>query len=295
MGAVRIDRNAIRRSLLFVVSLLLLAVLWEAYKLVGPEAGGKILGARLLPKAENRSMPHVWDMLSRFGRPEQRGSSGSVFMAVLAGGWFTFRIALAGLLLGLAVGFALAVVMARFRIVERGLLPWLVVSQTVPLIALAPLVVSWGGRLHVGSLTWQKWMSAAVIAGFLGFFPLAVGGLRGLSSPPPASVELLDSYAATWRSGLIKVRIPAAVPYLVPSLKLAGSAAVVGAVVAEISTGLKGGIGRLIIEYSREATADPAKVFTAVFGAAAIGLAMSALVAVLDRYVSRNRPKEMFA
>jgi NitT/TauT family transport system permease protein len=79
---------------------------------------------------------------------------------------------------------------------------------------------------------------------------------------------------------------------MVPALKLAASSSVIGVVVAEISTGLKGGIGRLIIEYAREATGDPAKVFTAVFGAALLGLAMAGLVAAFDLYVMRNRPKE---
>jgi NitT/TauT family transport system permease protein len=79
---------------------------------------------------------------------------------------------------------------------------------------------------------------------------------------------------------------------MVPAFKLAASASVIGVVVAEISTGLKGGIGRLIIEYAREATGDPAKVFTAVFGAALLGLAMAGLVAAFDLYVMRNRPKE---
>jgi NitT/TauT family transport system permease protein len=288
-------RRGQRRALMFVVSLLLLAVFWELYKTVGPQAGGKLFGASLLPKAENRSMPHVWDMLGRLGRSEQRGSSRSIFMVVLSGMWFTLRIALAGLVLGLFVGMGLAVLMARFTLLERALVPWLIISQTVPLIALAPLVVSWGGRLHIGSFTWQKWMSAAVIGAFLAFFPISIGALRGLTSPPAAAVELMDSYAASWRSSLTKVRLPAALPYLVPALKLGANAAVVGAIVAELSTGLKGGIGRLIIEYMRESTGDPAKVFTAVFGAAALGLTMAGLIALIDMGVSRNRPKELAA
>jgi len=125
-----------------------------------------------------------------------------------------------------------------------------------------------------------------------GFFPVAVGTLKGLTSTPPASLELMDSYAASWRQTLFKLRFPAALPYIVPALKLAATASVVGVVVAEISTGLAGGIGRLIIEYAREATSDPAKVFTAVFGAAALGLVMAAIVAIVDLVGMRNRPRE---
>jgi NitT/TauT family transport system permease protein len=280
---------------MFVASLVLVVLAWEGYKAVGPEKGGKIFGLRLLPKSENSSMPHVWDMLRRYGRPEVRGSKSTIFNAVASGAWYSLRIALVGLVFGVIIGMILAIFMARFRVVERGLLPWLIISQTVPLIALAPLVVSWGGRLKLGSFEWKKWMSAATIAAFLAFFPIAVGALKGLTSPPSAAVELMDSYAARWRDGLVKLRLPAAVPFLIPALKLGAAASVVGTVVAEISTGLKGGIGRLIIEYSREATADPAKVFTAVFGAIALGLAMAALIAIVDMVVSRNRPKELAA
>jgi NitT/TauT family transport system permease protein len=231
-------------------------------------------------------------MFSRYGQPENRASDTPILVVVLRGAWFTFRIALAGLALGTAVGLGLAVLMARYKVVERGLLPYLVLSQTVPLIALAPLVVSWGGRLHVGAFEWPRWLSAAVLGAFLAFFPVAVGTLKGLTSTPPASLELMDSYAASWRQTLFKLRFPAALPFIVPSLKLAATASVVGVVVAEISTGLAGGIGRLIIEYAREATSDPAKVFTAVFGAAALGLVMAAIVAVVDLVGMRNRPRE---
>jgi NitT/TauT family transport system permease protein len=201
-------------------------------------------------------------------------------------------LALVGFVLGSTIGVALAALMTRFKTMERGLLPYLVISQTVPLIALAPLVVSWGGKLQIFGFTWPRWLSASVLGAFLAFFPIAVGTLRGLKSAPAASLELMDSYAASWKQTLFKLRFPAAIPYMVPAFKLGASGAVIGVVVAEISTGLKGGIGRLIIEYARQATGDPAKVFTAVFGAAGLGLAMAGLVALADVLLMRNRPKE---
>jgi NitT/TauT family transport system permease protein len=282
----------VRRVWTFALALLLVAAVWELYKAIGPQDGGTVFGWTILPRANDTAMPHVWDMFSRYGQPENRASDTPILVVVLRGAWFTFRIALAGLALGTAVGLGLAVLMARYKVVERGLLPYLVLSQTVPLIALAPLVVSWGGRLHVGSFEWPRWLSAAVLGAFLAFFPVAVGTLKGLTSTPPASLELMDSYAASWRQTLFKLRFPAALPYIVPALKLAATASVVGVVVAEISTGLAGGIGRLIIEYAREATSDPAKVFTAVFGAAALGLVMAAIVAIVDLVGMRNRPRE---
>lgn len=282
----------VRRIWTFALALVLVAVVWEVYKWIGPQDGGAVLGWTILPRANDQAMPHVWEMLSRYAEPERRGSSTSIFVVVLTGAWFTLRLALTGFVLGTIVGLGLAIVMARFRFVERGLLPYLIVSQTVPLIALAPLVVSWGGKLHLGGFEWPRWLSAAVLGAFLAFFPVAVGTLRGLTSTPPASLELMDSYAASWRQTLFKLRFPAAVPYIVPSLKLAATASVVGVVVAELSTGLAGGVGRLIIEYAREATSDPAKVYTAVFGAAALGLLMAGVVALVDLVTMRNRPRE---
>ena len=278
---------------MFALALLLVAAFWELYKVIGPQDGGTIFGWTILPRANDTAMPHVWEMFSRYGQPENRASSTPIAMIVLQGAWFTFRIALAGFALGAVVGLGLAILMARYKVVERGLLPYLVLSQTVPLIALAPLVVSWGGKLHLGAFEWPRWLSAAVLGAFLAFFPIAVGTLKGLTSTPPASLELMDSYAASWRQALVKLRFPAAMPYIVPSLKLAATASVVGVVVAEISTGLAGGIGRLIIEYAREATSDPAKVFTAVFGAAALGLLMAGIVALIDLVGMRNRPREV--
>jgi len=288
----RFARRAAYRTSMFVLSIVLVVALWEMYKVVGPQDGGKLFGAGVLPRSNDTAMPHIWTMLSRYGRPEVRGSDKRVWVVVLAGAWFSFRLAIVGFLLGSSIGVGLSVLMSRFKIVERGLLPYLVVSQTVPLIALAPLVALWGGKLHIFGFEWPRWFSAAVLGAFLSFFPIAVGTLRGLASAPAAAIELMESYAASWKQILLKLRFPSAIPYMIPAFKLGASGSVVGVVVAEISTGLKGGIGRLIIEYAREATADPAKVFTAVFGAAALGLTMAGVIAISDLYLMRNRPKE---
>jgi len=278
---------------MFFVSIALVAVLWELYKVVGPEKGGKLFGVAILPRSNDTAMPHIWEMLSRYAEPEMRSpNSKLIWFVVFKGAFYSFRLALVGFLIGSTIGVALAALMTRFKTMERGLLPYLVVSQTVPLIALAPLVVSWGGKLEIFGYTWPRWLSASVLGAFLAFFPIAVGTLRGLKSAPAASLELMDSYAASWKQTLFKLRFPAAIPYMVPAFKLGASGAVIGVVVAEISTGLKGGIGRLIIEYARQATGDPAKVFTAVFGAAGLGLAMAGLVALADVLLMRNRPKE---
>jgi NitT/TauT family transport system permease protein len=247
-----------RRVVFGILGALVLVALWEGCKAFG-QATDDQLGPWTLPAhTDDLSMPHVWTILGRFHDPELRGSSRTVGQVVLEGMWFTFRVSMAGFLVGVIVGLGLAVLMQRFHLAERSLLPYVIISQTVPLVALAPLVVGWGGHLEVFGHQWQPWMSVAVIAAYLAFFPVAVGALRGLQSPSHASEELMDSFAASHWQTLRTMRFPAAVPYLVPAFKLAAAAAVVGAIVAEISTGTRGGIGRLIIEYSREGTTDPA-------------------------------------
>jgi NitT/TauT family transport system permease protein len=281
----------VKKAVAGIVAIVLAVLLWEGYKAVGSADGTKVLGVRILPRADDLSMPHVLDVLRRLGRPEIAGIDHGVpvWRAVLDACLFTLGITAAGFVVGALVGLVLAVAMQRFRFVERGLLPYVVLSQTVPLVALAPLISGWGGVL------WPDWMSVSLIAAYLAFFPVAVGMLRGLQSPTSIGEELMRSYAAGWWRTLVKLRFPAALPYLFPALRLAGAAAVVGAVVGEISTGTRGGIGRLVIEYSREATSDPAKVYTAMLGAALLGLVVAAAVSLLELPLMRHRRRVLGA
>ncbi|WP_045745861.1 ABC transporter permease [Actinoplanes rectilineatus] len=271
-----------RRFLAVLAGLLTGAAAWEGYKAVGNPDGTVLFGVRVLPRADDLSMPHLWTIAERLGAPELTGGR-PVWRVVVDACLFTLGITTAGFVAGALIGLALAVAMQRFRVVERGLLPYVIISQTVPLVALAPLIAGWGGVLM------PPWATVAVIAAYLAFFPVAVGMLRGLQSPSAAGVELMRSYAAGWWRTLVTLRLPAALPYLFPALRLAGAAAVVGAVVGEISTGTRGGIGRLLIEYAREATSDPAKVYTAMLGAALLGLLVAGAVSLLELPLMRHR------
>ena len=263
---------------MFVVALLLVAVGWEIYKALGPDDGGSVLGARVIPKTNDRAMPHTWDMLARLFEDESTAAdSRPLWLAVAGYAWYTLRLAIGGLVLGTVVGVGLAILMARFKVAERGLLPWVIMSQTVPLIALAPQVVSWSGRFDVGGWEWPRWASVCVLAAFLAFFPITVGTLRGLNSPPAAALEL---------------RFPAAVSHIVPALKLGATASVIGVIVSEISTGIPGGIGRAVISYSQAATSDPEKLYGALFGAAALGLALYGMIVTVEIAAMRGRPRE---
>jgi NitT/TauT family transport system permease protein len=260
-------------------------LLWEGVKLLGT--------AVTLPfETSDQAMPHVWTIAQGALQPEVRGSDTPVWVTVLIAALYTLLIAFGGFIIGVSVGLLLAVIMQRFAFMERGLLPFVIASQTVPLIALAPLIVGIGNRISFGPFQWGQTQSIMFIAAYLAFFPLSVGALRGLNAATPTQLELMRSYAASPRSTLWKLRFPASVPYLVPALKVSAAAAVVGTVVAQISTGGRGGIGRLIIEYARETTAQPAKVYIAVIGAILVGLIAAGLVALLDLYLTRNLPKE---
>jgi NitT/TauT family transport system permease protein len=275
------------RGVLVALGLVIVGAVWEGYKSWGPSDGVKIFGARVLPRTTDASMPHLSTIWHAFGAKEVGGAitlgpSRTVLDSVAGAAAHTLRWAAAGFAIGVLVGMLLALLMDRLVIAERALMPYVVLSQTVPLIALAPLVTKWGQGSSIGSFKWQSWMSVAVIAAYLAFFPVAVGMVRGLKSPSAVHADYFRCSAAGWWRTLVRLKLPASVPFLVPALRLAAAGAVIGTIVAEISTGLDGGIGRLIITYSQQATGDPSRVYAAVIGAAVLGLVAATAVTIFD-------------
>ncbi len=256
--------------------------IWEIYKALGPDEGVVFGELTVLPRTTDIAMPHTWDVVARLFEPVTRAEGADVlWLAVLQAAAFSLGIAALGWVIGVTFGLLLALLMQRWITAESAVLPWVVLSQTVPLIAIAPLVKRWGSEIVIGSFQWENWMSVAVIASYLAFFPVAVSALRGLKSPPAADVDLFRAYAASWRTTLVKLRLPSSVPYLMPALRLAAANAVVGTVVAEVSIGLGGGIGRMIIEFAATASGDPAKTYAPILGAVLIGLVSAGLVALI--------------
>ncbi len=283
-----------RKALVLVGVVVAVGLVWTGYKALGQATDGHWPGTSIdLPvPTDDRTLPPFWDILRRFFEPQRRGDDTQLWRFILDAAAFTFREAAVGFVIGLAVGLGLALAMLRSGWLERGLLPYVVVSQTIPLIALAPLVVAWGNQLDVGFITWQPWMSVAIIATYLTFFPVTIGALRGLKSPAPEALELMRSCAAGWWATVRKLRLPASVPYLIPAMKVAATASVVGAIVGEISAGVRGGLGRLIIDYAQQYLSDPTRLYAVVIGAGLLGIAAVALVDLLDRALMRNRPRE---
>ena len=268
------------------IALLLVVGIWEGYKWVGQQTGDYWPGTSIdLPAStDDLTMPHAIDIADELFEEVRDGRARlPLFLFLLKKGWFTLQEAAIGFTLGLTVGLGLAILMLRWRVAERGLLPWINVSQTVPLIALAPIVVTWGRQQYLPDM-----LSISLIAAYLTFFPVAVSALRGLQSPDSDHVELMRSYAAPWWTVLVKLRLPAARVYLFPALKIAATLSVVGAIVGEISIGTKTGLGRAILEYAQRYAVSPEKLYASVIGAAVLGLFVFGLVSLAEWIVVRR-------
>ena len=196
--------------------------------------------------------------------------------------WVTLSSTLLGFAFGTALGIVIAVGIVHVATLDRSLMPWIIASQTIPILAVAPMIIVVLAAIGITGL-----IPKALISTYLSFFPVAVGMVRGLQSPTAVHAEYFRCLAAGWWKTLIRLKLPASVPYLVPALRLAAAGSVVGAIVAEISIGLDGGIGRLIITYSQQATGDPSRVYAAVIGAAVLGLIAAAAVTVVDMALRR--------
>ena len=293
-----------RRVAWGVVGVVALLALWELYKFLGPSNGFVVgavedetgSGVMLLPRTNDRAMPHIWTMVTRLFESTSGGNTPPLIVPVVTAGLTTLGIAAVGWLIGVAVGAVLGAVMQRWRLAEWGLLPWIVVSQTVPLIAFAPILASIGTQIDRGpGLPWPQWLSVAVIASYLAFFPVAIGTLRGLGSPEAMHLDLMRSYAAGYWPTLLRLRIPAAVPHLLPALRLAAASAVVGAVVAEVSIGMRGGIGRMLISLAGQGSSDPAAPWGPTIGSIALGLVAAGTVALIGLGLTNYRRGEATA
>ncbi|ADH63972.1 binding-protein-dependent transport systems inner membrane component [Allomeiothermus silvanus DSM 9946] len=184
-----------------------------------------------------------------------------------------------GLALAAIVGFFFAIGIVASRAFERSLLPWIVASQTVPIIAIAPMLVVVLGQYGV-----QGWIPKAIIAAYIAFFPITIGVAKGLRSPDPLSLDLMKTYnASSWQTYL-KLRFPASLPYLFTAFKVAMTAALIGAIVAEISTISFQGIGKMLAENSR--ASDVVAMWVIMIASAFLGILLVAGVGWLERLVT---------
>ena len=206
------------------------------------------------------------------------GDERNIFRAVL----YTAAGTLSALALGAAVGTFLAVLFVLVRPLERALLPWLVASQTVPIIALVPVLLLILG--NVGITIQTSLLPTALIGAYIAFFPVVVGTVKGLRSVDPLALDLMKSYAATPVQLFLKVRFPAAVPFLFTSLKLAAAAALVGALVAETESNNRRGLGFQIL--GQVQSGNVADVWILLLISALLGIGLVGFVSLVQRFVA---------
>ncbi|MBV8256521.1 MAG: ABC transporter permease [Actinobacteria bacterium] len=277
--------HALRRAGLVAAVLVLLVGLWELYRWIWTSTGWT------WPFLVNdTSMPHVWTIFHAFAQPAQVNQP-SLAYVLLHKMLFTAKEAAAGFGIGAVIGFALGVILVHSRLLQRGFLPYIVGSQTVPILAIAPMVVVWVNPKLPGPL--QGWGAVAVIAAYLTFFPVAINTLRGLQSADARALELMRTYAASRWTVLWKLRVPSSLPYVFSALRLAATASVVGAIIGELPSGLQDGLGGAIINFNQYYSIEPQELWATNVIAAALGIAFFVIVVLAEKAVVRRAPENV--
>jgi len=190
-------------------------------------------------------------------------------------GWITLSATLMGFAIGAGLGILLAVGIVHSKVMDKSVMPWAIVSQTIPIIALAPMIV-----VVLYSIGLQGLFPKAVISAYLSFFPVVVGMVKGLRSPDMAQLDLLKTYNASRAQGFWKLRLPASMPYLFASLKIAIAAAMVGAIVGELPV-QGGGLGNRMLTGSYYG--QTIQIWSALFAAAILAASLVALISAVQR------------
>jgi NitT/TauT family transport system permease protein len=280
-------RRAAGRAVLFVIVLAALWGLWEGYRSLW------IHEHWTWPfVVDDTTMPHLGDIFAALWGSASPGGVGPRLITILVkGALFTAKEAAAGFAIGAVVGFALGVFLAHFRLLQRGFLPWVVASQTVPILVVAPMVVVWANPKLPAGL--KDWGAVALIAAYLTFFPVTVNTIRGLQSADRRALELMRSYAAgNWRI-LWKLRVPAALPYIFAALKVSATASVVGALIGELPSSIPNGLGAQIINFSQYYSTEPRGLWATNVIAAALGISFFLVIVIAEKLVVRRAPEHV--
>jgi NitT/TauT family transport system permease protein len=203
--------------------------------------------------------------------------------------WVTFSATGLGFALGSVLGIALAVMIVHSEAMNRSLMPWIVASQTIPILALAPLIVVIGFNLFTGTLGMPtdpaRLLSKAIISAYLSFFPVAVGMVKGLRSPEAIQLDLMHTYSASANQTFWKLRWPAAMPFLFASLKVGVAASLVGAIVGELPTGAVAGLGARLLAGSYYS--QTVQIWSALVAASILAALLVLAVGLVEKLVNR--------
>jgi NitT/TauT family transport system permease protein len=259
--------TAVRRLVAGLLLLVIVIIVWE--------------GSKALFALPDYKLPHISAIFEAFLRPTPKGLT---IWLLLGDTLYTGLEALLGFVLGGVAGFLLAALFVHVKPAERGLLPYVIASQTVPIIAIAPMVVVGIGRLGA-----PPWLSKSIIAAYLTFFPVTINALRGLTSVNRDQLALMHSYAASKTQLFFKVRLPASVPYLFTALKISATACVIGAIIGELPVGSTRGLGVQLVVGSQYNTFNPGFLWATILMAALLGVLFFGLVALVEKLVVRWR------
>jgi NitT/TauT family transport system permease protein len=279
-------RKILTRVLVFLFVLVGIWALWEGYKWLWERTGWT------KPfRVSDVTMPHLHAIVLQLGEPTSTGDD--LWLYLLHSALFTARAAAAGFLFGALVGFGLGVLLSQFQVLRRGVMPYVVASQTIPILALAPIIVRGLGSVSINGSPPPDWVRVSVIAAYLTFFPVTVNTLRGLQSVDPHALELMHSYAARGWTILWKLRVPSALPYIFTALKIAATASVVGAIIGEESASIADGLGGAIINFNQYYTLEPKNLWATNIYAALLGIGFFLVVLLAEKLIVRRAPERL--
>jgi NitT/TauT family transport system permease protein len=288
----RTGHSRARRITTYVLFGLAILVIWESVKFVGgvPWRFQNVLGTEIdiehFPPfrwafASDLNLPHWFNIVAALAAPVQRNAEASLGQFLVGAAFYTWREAFIGFVVGALLGLLLATVFVHSRLAERAFVPYVVASQTIPIVALAPMIVfAFGPNVT----------SVVVIATYLTFFPVTIAMIRGLRAPDPRALELMRSYAAGRWATYRKLRLPASMPYLFTALKIAATASIVGAIIGEGPGGIPNGLGRAIINFNQQYITGPEKLWAAILVASLLGVTFFVLIRALELVALRGRP-----
>jgi NitT/TauT family transport system permease protein len=279
-------RDVGRRIAVFVLVLGGLWAIWEGYKWLWERTGW----TRPF-RVDDLTLPHLHAIVLQLREPTSTGDD--LWLYLLHSALFTARAASIGFLFGASVGFVLGVVLAHFDVLRRGVMPYVVASQTIPILALAPIVVRGLGSVTIGGAPPPDWVRVAVIAAYLTFFPVTVNTLRGLRSADPWALELMHSYAARGWTILWKLRVPSALPYIFTALKIAATASVVGAIIGEQTASISNGLGGAILNFNQYYVLEPKNLWATNLYAALVGIGFFLVVLLAEKLVVHRAPERL--
>ena len=190
--------------------------------------------------------------------------------------WITMQATLLGFGLGTVLGFALAVGIVYSGVMDRTVMPWVIASQTIPILAIAPMIIVVLNSIGISGL-----LPKAIISMYLSFFPIVVGMVKGLRSPDAMQLDQMKTWSASGSQEFWKLRLPSSMPYLFTSMKIGMAASLVGAIVGELPTGAVAGLGARLLAGSYYG--QTIQIWSALLMAAALAASMVGIIGILQR------------